>query len=302
MPPLAGGRHPPHGHRGGRHVQRLLLRRLYREHQNRRKQAVRRRAGAERQPRHQGPQHPDQDDRPGRRGQRRPPVRPGHDRLRGPLHHPPGPVRAEVRGRLAGPRGRPGPQGRGDRPRPAHGDDRRRVRRQRLQARPDGLPEPDRPGLLRQPEVPRQAGLRRPGLRLRHRLGPQHRRARLPGRHAQGRRQHRSRLPRQLPPLPRPRGLQRERLGAGALHRPQQARTARRELRTPVLPPQRGRPPRLRLLPHPDVRLRAPRGELRRPGEHRQSGPPTGCLGRRVHPGEERGHRHLCGRPRLGDP
>lgn len=58
--------------------------------------------------------------------------------------------------------------------------------------------------------------------------------------HAQGGRHHRRHLPRQLAALPRPRGLHRERLGPRPLHRPEQARTARRELGPAVLPPQRG--------------------------------------------------------------
>lgn len=50
------------------------------------------------------------------------------------------------------------------------------------------------------------------------------------------------------------------------------------------------------------VRLRAARGGLCRPGEHRQPGPDPSGLRRPVRPAEERGDRLLCGRARLGHP
>ena len=67
-----------------------------------------------------------------------------------------------------------------------------------------GYPSPIGPDFRDNPRLPRQADLRRHGLRLRHRLGPQHRRPRLRARHAQGGAVHRGGLPRQLPALPRP--------------------------------------------------------------------------------------------------
>ncbi len=66
--------------------------------------------------------------------------------------------------------------------------------------------------------------------------------------------------------------------------------------------PNAAKPPGLRLLPDAAVRLRAARGELRRPGEHGDPGPDPGRLGRRVRPAEERGDRKLRGRARLGHP